>query len=150
MAGKFHYTISANYSNVEADSVEELKGKLRDFINDEELPVLLAQYHAVTRPDQMTVPQAVATVQSVIPAVEETAPAAPAVPTAQPVSAAPAPTAPVVAPAGPDGRPRVPKSGVSAKGPWKAWMTQARKGEAGYDEPIWIRRGTPEWDAFPV
>ena len=161
MAGKYHYTISANYSNVEADSVEELKGKLRDFINDEELPVLLAQYHAITRPDALSVPQAVANVQAQIPATvapqtidatpaQVAVPAASAVPTAAPVVAAPAQVATAAAPAGPDGRPRIAKSGVSAKGPWKAWMTQARKGEVGYDEPIWVRRGTPEWDSFPI
>ena len=156
MAGKFNYTISANYCNVEADTVEELKGKLRDLINDEELPVLIAQYHAVTRVDPLSVPQAVANVQAQIPATvvpqaPEAAPAQAAVPTAPPVAATPAQVvATAAAPAGPDGRPRVAKSGVSAKGPWKAWMTAARKGEAGYDEPIWLRRGTPEWDAFPV
>jgi hypothetical protein len=53
-------------------------------------------------------------------------------------------------PTGPDGQPRVPKSGTSAKGPWKAWMTAAKKNEPGYAEPIWLRRGTPEWDAFPA
>jgi len=53
-------------------------------------------------------------------------------------------------PTGPDGTPRVAKSGTSAKGPWKAWMTQARKGQPGYADPIWIQRGTPEWDAFPA
>jgi hypothetical protein len=53
-------------------------------------------------------------------------------------------------PTGPDGQPRVAKSGTSAKGPWKAWMTQAKKNEPGYAEPIWVRRGTPEWDAFPA
>jgi hypothetical protein len=53
-------------------------------------------------------------------------------------------------PTGPDGQPRVPKSGTSAKGPWKAWMTAAKKNEPGYAEPIWVRRGTPEWDAFPA
>lgn len=53
-------------------------------------------------------------------------------------------------PVGPDGRPRVAKAGSSAKGPWKAWMTAAKKGEPGYDEPIWIRRGTPEWDSHPA
>jgi hypothetical protein len=82
-------------------------------------------------------------------------------------AAAPAPAAPAAAaqswgstppaamtagtvPTGPDGQPRVPKSGTSAKGPWKAWMTAAKKNEPGYAEPIWIRRGTPEWDAFPA
>ena len=53
-------------------------------------------------------------------------------------------------PVGPDGRPRVAKSGHGQKGPWKAWMTAARKGEPGYAEPIWIKQGTPEWDAFPA
>lgn len=53
-------------------------------------------------------------------------------------------------PTGPDGQPRVAKSGTSAKGPWKAWMTVAKKGEPGYADPIWLRRGTPEWDAFPA
>jgi hypothetical protein len=53
-------------------------------------------------------------------------------------------------PTGPDGRPRIAKSGTSAKGPWKAWMTAARKGEPGYADPIWIQRGTPEWNNFPA
>lgn len=70
--------------------------------------------------------------------------------TAQPAPAAPAAFTDASVPTGPDGRPRVAKSGTSAKGPWKAWMTVARKGEPGYDEPIWIRRGTPEWNNFPA
>lgn len=53
-------------------------------------------------------------------------------------------------PTGPDGQPRIAKSGTSAKGPWKAWMTVAKKNEPGYAEPIWVRRGTPEWDNFPA
>jgi hypothetical protein len=57
----------------------------------------------------------------------ETAPAAPA-----------APAATSEAPLGPDGRPRVPRSGAGAKGPWKAWFTAARKGEPGYADPIWL------------
>lgn len=60
----------------------------------------------------------------------------------------PVPAGPV--PTGPDGRPRVAKSGTSGRGPWKAWMTQAKKGEPGYAEPIWIQRGTPEWNNFPA
>jgi hypothetical protein len=83
--------------------------------------------------------------------------AAPA-PAAAPVSAAqswgsPTPPASMTAgtvPTGPDGQPRVAKSGTSAKGPWKAWMTAAKKNEPGYAEPIWVRRGTPEWDTFPA
>jgi hypothetical protein len=53
-------------------------------------------------------------------------------------------------PFGPDGRPRVAKSGAGAKGPWKAWFTAAKKGEPGWDEPIWVRAGTPEWSSFPA
>lgn len=33
----------------------------------------------------------------------------------------------------------VPKSGTSAKGPWKAWMCNAPKGAADKCDPIWIR-----------
>lgn len=97
MAGKFHYTISANYSNVEADSVEELKGKLRDFINDPEVPLLLAQYHAVTRVDPITPTQAVANVQAQVPAtvVAETPAVAPAQAVAAPQPVAATSTAPV-------------------------------------------------------
>jgi hypothetical protein len=42
------------------------------------------------------------------------------------------------------------KSGASAKGPWRAWMCPAPKGTPGQCEPDWVRRGTPEWDAFPA
>ena len=33
----------------------------------------------------------------------------------------------------------VPKSGTSAKGPWRAWMCNAPKGALDKCEPIWIR-----------
>lgn len=52
-------------------------------------------------------------------------------------------------PTGPDGTPRIPKSGSSAKGPWKGWFTQAKKGEPGYADPIWVKQGTPDWNNFP-
>ena len=42
------------------------------------------------------------------------------------------------------------KSGASAKGPWRAWMCPAPKGTPGQCDPDWVRRGTPEWDAFPA
>lgn len=42
------------------------------------------------------------------------------------------------------------KSGASAKGPWRAWMCPTPKGTPGQCEPEWVRRGTPEWDAFPA
>lgn len=45
------------------------------------------------------------------------------------------------------GEPMVPKTGNSAKGPWKAWMDARGK---GFDEPRWVKRGTPEWDNFPA
>ena len=64
--------------------------------------------------------------------------------------APPASFANATVPTGPDGTPRVAKSGVGSKGPWKAWMTVARKGQPGYADPIWIDRGTPEWNSFPA
>jgi len=48
MAGKFAYTISANFCNVEADTVEVLKQKLMDFVNDEELPDLIDDFVSAT------------------------------------------------------------------------------------------------------
>ena len=44
---------------------------------------------------------------------------------------------------------RNPVSKVGAKGPWKAWMCNAPQGGAKCD-PVWIKRGTPEWDTFPA
>lgn len=44
---------------------------------------------------------------------------------------------------------RNPVSKVGAKGPWKAYMCNAPQGGAKC-EPIWIKRGTPEWDSFPA
>jgi hypothetical protein len=67
-------------------------------------------------------------------------------PAAPPVFAAAAATVPT----GPDGQPRVAKSGKHDKGPWKAWFTAPKKGEPGYAEPIWVTRGTPEWNNFPA
>jgi hypothetical protein len=42
------------------------------------------------------------------------------------------------------------KSGASAKGPWRAWMCSAPKGDPSQCQPDWVRRGTPEWDNFPA
>jgi len=42
------------------------------------------------------------------------------------------------------------KSGTSAKGPWKAWMCSAPKGDPTQCKPDWITRGTPEWNNFPA
>ena len=81
--------------------------------------------------------------------VQAAATATPVTPSAAP-SDAPSAFANAAIPTGPDGTPRIAKSGTSAKGPWKAWMTVAKKGEPGYAEPIWIRRGTPEWNNFPA
>jgi hypothetical protein len=44
---------------------------------------------------------------------------------------------------------RNPVSKVGAKGPWKAWMCNAPQGGAKCD-PVWIKRGSPEWDTFPA
>jgi len=42
------------------------------------------------------------------------------------------------------------KSGTSQKGPWKAWMCPAPKGDPTQCKPEWITRGTPEWNNFPA
>lgn len=70
--------------------------------------------------------------------------------TAAPTTDAPTAFTNATVPVGPDGTPRIAKSGISSKGPWKAWMTVAKKGEPGYADPIWIKRGTPEWNNFPA
>lgn len=46
--------------------------------------------------------------------------------------------------------PKTARSGNGAKGPWRAWMCPAPKGTPGQCEPIWVRKGTPEWDTFPA
>lgn len=42
------------------------------------------------------------------------------------------------------------KTGSSAKGPWRAWMCPAPKGDPSQCAPDWVRRGSPEWNSFPV
>lgn len=42
------------------------------------------------------------------------------------------------------------RSGVGAKGPWRAYMCPAPKGTPGQCEPRWVRKGSPEWDTFPA
>lgn len=49
-----------------------------------------------------------------------------------------------------DHGPRTPRSGVGAKGPWKAWFCPAKKGDPTQCQGIFINRNTPEWDAFPA
>lgn len=80
MAGKFHYTISANYCNVEADDMETLNSKMRDLVNDEEFPVLLEQFTVVTKVGPPTLAQAVSTVKAQIPGTTEVKPERPAPP----------------------------------------------------------------------
>ena len=70
MAGKYHYTVSANYCNVEADDVESLNNKLRDLVNNEEFPVLLEQFTAVTKVAPVTMAQAVSNVKNSMGATE--------------------------------------------------------------------------------
>lgn len=45
--------------------------------------------------------------------------------------------------------PKSAKSGASAKGPWKAWMCSAPKGDPTQCKPQWVTKGTPEWNNFP-
>lgn len=48
MAGKYHYTVSANFCAIEADSIEELNELLSDFVSDPTTAALVAQFKAVT------------------------------------------------------------------------------------------------------
>lgn len=43
--------------------------------------------------------------------------------------------------------PRVGRSGVGAKGPWKAWFCNTPKGAPDQCDAIFLKRGTPDWDA---
>lgn len=40
------------------------------------------------------------------------------------------------------------RSGSGAKGPWKAYMCPSPKGTPDQCDPVWIRRGDPDWNAF--
>lgn len=71
------------------------------------------------------------------------------------------PTPPPAAPAAPSAfenatipqcqhGPRTAKSGSSAKGPWKAWMCPAPKGDPSQCKPDWVQRGSAEWNNFPA
>lgn len=46
--------------------------------------------------------------------------------------------------------PRTAKSGASAKGPWRAYMCSAPKGDPSQCQPDWVTRGTPGWNSFPA
>ena len=40
------------------------------------------------------------------------------------------------------------REGAGAKGPWKAFMCPSPKGTPDQCEPVWIKRGSPEWNNF--
>lgn len=44
----------------------------------------------------------------------------------------------------------VARSGSNAKGPWKGWMCPTPKGTADQCDPVFVRRGTPDWNNFPA
>lgn len=46
--------------------------------------------------------------------------------------------------------PKTAKTGSSAKGPWKAWMCSAPKGDPSQCKPDWVQRGSAEWNNFPA
>lgn len=48
-----------------------------------------------------------------------------------------------------DHGPRTARSGTSAKGPWKSWFCPAPKGQEQC-KPIFVQRGTAEWDSHPA
>lgn len=80
--------------------------------------------------------------------VQAAATATPAAPSAAP-SDAPSAFANAAIPQCQHG-PRTAKSGSSAKGPWRAWMCPAPKGDPSQCQPDWVRRGSPEWNNFPA
>lgn len=93
MAGKYHYTVSANYCNVEADDMATLNSKIRDMVNNEEFPVLLEQFSAVTKVNPAAMQQAVNAVTAsmnaaVVPAEPVAAPKPPPAPMNEPAPAA--------------------------------------------------------------
>lgn len=45
---------------------------------------------------------------------------------------------------------RVARSGTSAKGPWRSYMCPTPKGTPDQCDPIFLKRNSPEWNAFPV
>lgn len=61
---------------------------------------------------------------------------------------APSPAAPAAAPTCAHG-PRVARSGMGAKGPWKSWFCSAPKGSNQCDA-IWVKQGSPEWNTHPA
>lgn len=40
------------------------------------------------------------------------------------------------------------REGAGAKGPWKAFMCPSPKGTPDQCDPVWIKRGSPEWNNF--
>jgi len=46
--------------------------------------------------------------------------------------------------------PMTPRTGVSAKGPWKGWFCPTPKGTLGQCSATFPNRGTPEFNNFPA
>lgn len=44
----------------------------------------------------------------------------------------------------------VPRSGSGAKGPWKGWMCPTPKGTPDQCEPVFLKRGTSDWNNHPA
>lgn len=42
------------------------------------------------------------------------------------------------------------RSGNGKRGPWKAWFCGSPQGTPDQCKPIFLDRGTPEWDSFPA
>lgn len=40
------------------------------------------------------------------------------------------------------------REGQGAKGPWKAYMCPSPKGTPDQCDPIWVKRGSPDWSQF--
>lgn len=46
--------------------------------------------------------------------------------------------------------PRTPRAGNGTNGPYKAWFCPTPKGTPGQCSPIFLNKGTPEYNAFPA
>jgi len=150
MAGKYHYTVSKGYCNIESDTVDDLKDKIRDFVNDDEIPELLDAFASTVAGiggGKPTMQQAVQNVTEAMPgsqviSEQPQAAAQTAAPTAAPEVMQNAkgtqftynhPEAPMTQ----DGRRMVLMEGRGAKGPFKGWVdpTKGPKPTKPVDDP---------------
>jgi len=137
---------------IQGYSIEEYelaRAELIDSLSGDAEPVALAKAAGHAAP-LVSVTEASATVQPVAPSGGSAAvwgeptPPAPFIP---PSNAAPAAFAAATVPQCQHG-PRTARQGQGAKGPWKAYFCPTPKGTPNQCDPIFLNRGTPEWNTF--